>query len=91
MEDIVKLRLTKAAVLEAVRVHLERKKTTYVLMQQSGIAAYVLLPCLVDVHQLYVKVQVPPCDRELEEVLVIISTHLPEYESKRKTDVKRKK
>ena len=56
MEDIVKLRLTKEAVLEAVRDHFGAKKPTYVLMQQSGIKAYVLLPCSVDVHHLYVKV-----------------------------------
>lgn len=91
-EDIVKLRLTKAAVLEAVRSHLDAKKATYVLMQESGIEAYVLVPCTVDVHHLYVKVQVPPCDRESDEVLVIISAHTPEYEPpKGKVDVKRKK
>jgi hypothetical protein len=64
MEDIVRLRLTKEAVLEAVRDHLGAQKPTYVLMQQSGFEAYVLLPCSVDVHDLYVKVQVPPCKRE---------------------------
>ena len=90
MEDIVKLRLTKEAVLEAVREHLEVQMPTYVLMQQSGLEAYVLLPCSVDVHHLYVKVQVPPCKRECDEVLVIISSHKPEYEPKRKIDAKKK-
>jgi hypothetical protein len=91
-EDIVKLRLTKAAVLEALSAHLAAKKPTYVLMQESEIEAYVLLPCAVDVHHLYVKVQVPPCDREKDEVLVIISAHIPEYgPPKEKVNVKRKK
>jgi hypothetical protein len=90
MEDIVKLRLTKEAVLEAVRDHLEAQMPTYVLMQQSGLEAYVLLPCSVDVHHLYVKVQVPPCKRERDEVLAIISSHKPEYEPKRKIDAKKK-
>jgi hypothetical protein len=74
--------------LEAVRVHLKALKPTYVLMQKSGLKAYVLLPCSVDVHELYVKVQVPPCDHECDEVLVIISAHKPEYETKGKNDVK---
>jgi hypothetical protein len=90
-EDIVKLRLTKAAVLEAVRDHLEQRKPTYVLMQKSGIAAYVLLPCSVDVHHLYVKVQVPPCSKEATEVLVIISAHKPVYEPRRRVNAKAKK
>ena len=47
---------------------------TYVLIQELGLEAYVLLPCSVDVHHLYVKVQVPPCKRERDEVLVIISS-----------------
>jgi hypothetical protein len=67
MEDIVKLGLTKEAVLEEVRDHLEAQKPTYVLLQASGLEAYVLLPCSVDVHDLYVKVQVPPCKRERDE------------------------
>jgi hypothetical protein len=91
MEDIVRLRLTKEAVLEAVREHLEARRPTYVLMQESGLEAYVLLPCAVDVHELYVKVQVPPCKRERDEVLVIISSHKPKYEPKGKIDAKRKK
>ena len=91
MEDIVKLRLTKAAILEGVRDHLQEKKPTYVLRQKSGMEAYVLLPCSVDVHELYVKVQVPPCDKECDEVLVIISAHKPEHEPKGKSDAKEKK
>jgi hypothetical protein len=91
MEDIVKLRLTKEAVLEAVQDHLRAKQPTYSLMQQLGIKAYVLLPCLVEAHHLYVKVQVPPCDEERNEVLVIISAHKPEYEPKGKTYAKRKR
>ncbi len=90
MEDIVKLRLTKEAVLEAVREHLDAQRPTYALMQESGLEAYVLLPCSVDIHELYVKVQVPPCKRERDEVLVIISSHKPKYESKGKSDAKRK-
>jgi len=91
MEDIVKLRLTKNAVLEAVCVHLRSRKPTYVLAQRIGCAAYVLLPCLVDAHELYVKVQVPPCERECDEVLVIISAHRPEYQPKRRIDAQSKK
>ena len=92
MEDIVKLGLTREAVLEEVCDHLEAQKPTYVLMQTSGLEAYVLLPCSVDVHELYVKVQVPPCKRERDEVLVIISSHKPKFEPpKGKIDAKRKK
>jgi hypothetical protein len=91
MEDIVKLRLTKAAVLEAVCDHLEQQRATYVLMQDSGIEAYVMLPCLIDVHELYVKVQIPPCNPGCDQELVIISAHRPEYEPKRNVDAKRKK
>jgi hypothetical protein len=90
MEDIVTLRLTKGAVLEAIRAHLGERRATFVLTQESGLIAYVLLPCLVGSHELYVKVQVPPCERERDEVLVIISAHKPEYEQKRKIDVKTK-
>jgi hypothetical protein len=90
-EDMVKLRLTKAAVLEAVRDHLAKQKPTYVLMQNSGFAAYVMLPCFIDVHELYVKVQTPPCNLGCDQELVIISAHRPEYEPVRKIDVKRKK
>ena len=90
MENMVKLRLTKEAVLEAVRAHLGAKKSTYVLRQEMGLEAYVLLPCFVDPHELYVKVQVPPRARERDEVLVIISAHKPEYEPKREIDAKRK-
>jgi hypothetical protein len=86
MEDIVKLRLTKEAVLESVRAHLGGRLPTYALKQQYGITAYVLLPCLVDEQELYVKVQVPPCQQERDEVLVIISAHKPEYEPKRKVN-----
>jgi len=91
MEDIVKLRLTTGAVLEAVQEHLERQRPTYVLMQKCGIEAYVLLPCSVDVHELYVKVQIPPCAQKSAEVLVIISAHTPEYEPRRRADAKTKK
>ena len=90
-EDIVRLRLTKAAVLEAVYDHLEQQKATYVLMQDSGIEAYVMLPCLIDVHELYVKVQIPPCDAGCDQELVIISAHTPEYKRKRSIDAKRTK
>jgi hypothetical protein len=91
MEDIVKLGLTKDAVLEAICDHLRAEKRTYVLMQESGFKAYVLLPCSVDVHRLYVKILVPPCERESDEILVIVSAHEPEYESKRKIHAKRKR
>jgi len=84
MEDIVKLRLTKDAVLEALREHLIARKPTYFLMQKTGLGAYVLLRFCVDAEELYLKVQVPPCDRECDEVLVIISSHIPEYGKKGK-------
>ena len=80
MEDIVKLRLTKTAVLEAIQEHLEEQRTTYVLMQKMGIQAYVLLPCGVEPHELYVKVQLPPCQNPGgQETLVVISAHQPKY------------
>jgi hypothetical protein len=86
MQEIVRLRLTKEAVLESVRSHLSGRLPTYALQQQYGITAYVLLPCSVGEFELYVKVQVPPCQQERDEVLVIISAHKPEYESKRKVN-----
>lgn len=91
MEDIVKLRLTKEAVLEAIRAHIGAEKPTYVLRQKIGLEGYVLLPCSVDVHELYIKVQIPPCEHERDELMVVISAHKPRYEAKRKIDVKRKK
>jgi hypothetical protein len=83
MEDIVKLRLTKSGVLEAIQEHLEAQRTTYVLTQKIGIRAYVLLPCSTKPHELYVKVQVPPCQHSGgQDVLVIISAHKPKYRHK---------
>ena len=86
MEDIVKLTLTKAAVLEAIQDHLSTRKPTYVQMQSCGLRAYILLPCVVDCYELYVKLQMPPG----EELMVVVSVHDPEFEPRRKkTNVKR--
>jgi hypothetical protein len=78
MEDIVKLKLTKASVLESIREHLKCAKPTYSLIQRSGQSAYVLLPCSVEEHTLYVKVTLPHAACEQQESLIIISAHIPE-------------
>jgi hypothetical protein len=80
MEDVVKLRLTKDAVLDGVLEHLANEEPVYVLIQeQTGRAAYVLLPCAVEPHRLYVKVQVQTAERKRDELLIIISAHPPKY------------
>ena len=75
MEDIVKLALTKAAVLEAVHDHVTAQKLTHFQMQESGWPAYILLPCLVDCYELYVKLQVG----EDDDLMVIVSAHQPDF------------
>lgn len=88
MEDIVKLALTKGAVLEAIHVHLTTKGPTYVQMQDCGLQAYILLPCSVSRYELYVKLQLSIND----DLMVIVSAHEPEFDSKRKkSHAKRKK
>jgi hypothetical protein len=80
MEDIVRLRLTKDAVLDAVIEHLANEEPTFVLTQeQTGRTAYVLLPCAVETHRLYVKLQVQTAKRMRDELLIIISAHPPKY------------
>jgi hypothetical protein len=79
MQDIVQMGLTKEAVLEAIRVHLGEQRPTKVITQKTGLRAYVLLPCSVETHDLYVKVQLPPSNGKCDEVLVIISAHKPLY------------
>jgi hypothetical protein len=90
MEDIVKLRLTKDAVLEGVLEHLANDEPVYVLTQeQTGRTAYVMLPCVVEPHQLYVKLQLQAAERRRDELIIIISAHPPKYAPPRK--VKREK
>jgi hypothetical protein len=87
MEDIVKLTLTKGAVLEAVTVHLTTRKPTYVQSQDCGFRAYILLPCSVGCYELYVKLQLATDD----DLMVIVSVHEPEFDPKRnKSHAKRK-
>src|SRR5690242_20237502 len=81
MQDIVQLGLTKQAVLEAIRSHLGEQRPTKVITQKIGLRAYVLLPCCVEMYQLYVKIQLPPCGTECDEVLVVISAHKPVHGS----------
>jgi hypothetical protein len=88
MEDIVKLTLTKGAVLEAVNVHLTIRKPTFVQTQDCGLRAYILLPCSVGCYELYVKLQLASED----DLMVIVSVHEPDFDPKRKkSHAKRKK
>ena len=61
--------------LDAIRVHMLAKRKTKLVVQNMGLKAYALLECYVEPHELYVKVQLPTCDRESEEVLIVISAH----------------
>jgi len=79
-EDMVKARITKEGVLEAIREHILGGKPIYQLVQKStGLSSYVFLPCIVDARALYVKVQLSAAASERDESLVIISSHPPEY------------
>jgi len=80
MEDIVRARITKEAVLEAVRDHINRDKPIYFLIQElTNLPAYVFLPCNVDGCELYVKVQISLAEAEKDERLIVISSHPPKY------------
>ena len=80
MEDMVKARVKKEAVLAAVREHIAKKKPIYSLVQETtGVLAYVFLPCNVEGCELYVKIQLPAAAAENEEYLVVISSHPPKY------------
>lgn len=83
MEDMVRLRLTKEAVLIGLREHVLAKRPIYAIQQEStGQRAYVLLPCNVEGHDLYLKVQLPHAASEMQEKLIIISSHPPLYPPK---------
>jgi hypothetical protein len=80
MEDMVKARVKKEAVLAAIREHITNKKPIYSLLQETtGLLAYVFLPCNVNGCELYVKVQLPAAAAETDEYLIVISSHPPEY------------
>lgn len=87
MKDIVKLTLTKGAVLEAVQVHLATQRPTFVQVQNCGLRAYILLPCSVGCYELYVKLQLATAD----DLMVIVSVHQPEFDSKKGKSHARKK
>lgn len=82
-EDMVRLRLTKEAVLIALREHVNAGKPIYHIKQETtDLGAYVLLPCAVETHELYLKVQLPHAASETQEKLIIISSHPPLYPPK---------
>lgn len=77
---MVRARLTKEAVLESVRDHIQKGKPIYFLVQEStNLPAYVFLPCNVDGCELYVKVQLSAAEAEKDERLIVISSHPPKY------------
>ena len=87
VEDIVKSKLTKEALLCAIRDHIASTQPIYTLTQElTGMLAYVFLPCVVDGCSLYVKVQLPACLVEKDERLVVISAHPPKYAPPREKD-----
>jgi hypothetical protein len=80
VEDMVRARITKEAVLESIREHIQKGKPIYFLIQEStNLPAYVFLPCNVDGCELYVKVQLSAADTEADERLIVISSHPPKY------------
>jgi hypothetical protein len=80
MEDMVRARITKEAVLESIRDHIQKGKPIYFLIQEStNSPGYVFLPCNVDGCELYVKVQLSAAKAEKEEHLIVISSHPPAY------------
>jgi hypothetical protein len=87
MEDIVKLTLTKRAVLEAVHGHVKTRRATYMQKQECGLRAYILLPCTVGCYELFVKLQLAPDD----DLMVIVSVHEPEFDPRKKNHGKREK
>jgi hypothetical protein len=77
-EDMVKARVTKTGVLEAIRDHILEQQPTYLLIQETtDLPAYVFLPCVIDSLPLYVKVQLSAAADEKDERLIIISAHPP--------------
>lgn len=79
-EDMVKARVTKEAVLEAIRDHILGEQSIYLLIQDStNLPAYVFLPCLVETCALYVKVQLSAAAVEKDERLIVISSHPPKF------------
>jgi lysozyme family protein len=77
---MVKARVTKEGVLEAIREHILKGQPIYLLIQEStGVPAYVFLPCVVESCALYVKVQLPAAEAEKDERLIVISSHPPKF------------
>ena|SRR5882724_1938104 len=86
LQDLIALGLTKEDALEGVLEHLKCGSAVHAIKQeQSGLTAYVFLPCIVQSWRLYVKVQVPPAASEMKEQLILISAHVPEFPVKERT------
>ena len=75
-DDIALEELTKDAVLEAVRAHLESSRRTYEERMDNNDIVYVLKECWVEGTLLYVKVKLLPVERGVQKML-IISAHPP--------------
>jgi len=74
--DLAALGLSLSETLEAAGEHIDGEKPVYLLLQDTTQReAYVLLPCRVGAHDLYVKVQL----HQKQERLWLISSHVPKY------------
>lgn len=75
-QDLAALGLNLSEALEAAGEHIDCEEPIYLLRQETTQRdAYVLLPCRVSAHDLYVKVQL----HEREDRLWLISSHVPKY------------
>lgn len=85
LQNLIALGIAKEDVLDGVLEHLQRGSPIYAITQEeSGLTAYVFLPCFIQSIQLYVKVQVPPATCEMREQLILISAHVPQFPVKEK-------
>jgi hypothetical protein len=75
-DDLALILLTKTAVLEAVRAHIEAKRRVYAERMDNNDLVYVMTDCDVEGTILYVKVKLIPA-RSAAEKMLIISAHPP--------------
>ena len=73
--DLAIIPLTKDAVLEALRFHIQAKGRIYADRMDNGDLVYVVTECEVDGSVLYVKVNL--LERSGEEKMLVISAHPP--------------
>ena len=86
MDALIKFRLSKGRLLDEVLAHFSRKGPLYCQLQtmydpeyeKNPPAGYVICPLYIEDHKFYVKVILPPVERECDEHL-IISAHEPEF------------